>query len=116
LSAYSQTIGTLAQVSPLKIVDSRHMGGSSDRDLVLVLKNTEVLIPLASMIDPEAEKNRLQKEYAEVKANVDRLEIRLNDTAFTGKAPAAVVEKERVRLVEGKDKLNRLDQQLARFK
>jgi valyl-tRNA synthetase len=115
LSVYSQTIQTLAQVTPLKIVNTRHTGGSSDSDLVLVLNNTEVLIPLASMIDPEVEKNRLQKEYAEVKANVDRLEIRLNDSAFTGKAPAIVVEKERNRLAEAKDKLKRLNQQLARF-
>jgi valyl-tRNA synthetase len=67
------------------------------------------------MIDPEAEKNRLHKEYSEIKANVERLETRLNDSAFTSKAPAAVVEKERARLLEGRDKLQRLEQQLARF-
>ena len=56
-------------------------------------KDTEVVIPLASMVDMEAEKARLQKEYEEVKANVDRLETRLNDQAFISKAPPAVVKK-----------------------
>jgi valyl-tRNA synthetase len=116
LTPYIQTVQTLANVKPLEILNTRHQGGSSDNDLVLVLKDTEVLIPLSSMIDPEVEKARLQKEYSEIKTNVERLEIRLNDPAFTGKAPPAVVEKERGRLAEGKDKLVRLDQQLARFK
>jgi valyl-tRNA synthetase len=116
LSVYSQTIQSLAQVKPLEILSIRHQGSSNENDLVLVLKDSEVLIPLSSMIDPEVEKNRLQKEYTETKANVDRLEIRLNDSAFTQKAPPAVVAKERNRLAESKDKLLRLEQQLSRFK
>jgi valyl-tRNA synthetase len=116
LSVYAQTVQSLAQVKPLEILDCRHQGGSNDNDLVLVLKDTEVLIPLASMIDPEVEKNRLQKEYAEIQNNVSRLEVRLNDSAFIGKAPPAVIEKERNRLSEGKDKMMRLEQQLAKFK
>jgi valyl-tRNA synthetase len=116
LKAYSQTISSLAQVKPLELIGSRHQGQSDDKDLVMVLKEVEVVIPIASMVDAEAEKARLQKEYSEVKANVERLEIRLNDSAFIGKAPAAVIEKERVRLADGKDKLTRLEQQLNRFK
>jgi valyl-tRNA synthetase len=37
----------------------------------------------------EAEKARLQKNMREVKANVDRLEARLNDQSFISKAPPA---------------------------
>jgi valyl-tRNA synthetase len=116
LEPYSQTIQALAQARPLVLLNTRHKGESDDKDLVLVLKDTEVVIPLASMVDLEAEKARLQKEFAEVKANVDRLEIRLNDQAFINKAPAPVVQKERDRLNEGKDKLQRLQQQIERFK
>lgn len=113
---YSTTIQSLAQVNPLNIKNIRHQGGSTDNDLVLVLKDTEVVIPLASMVNAEAEKARLEKEYNEVKANADRLEARLNDQAFINKAPPAVVGKERVRLADSKDKLQRLKQQLARYK
>jgi valyl-tRNA synthetase len=83
---------------------------------VLVLKESEVVIPLASMVDMEAEKTRLEKELAEVKANAERLEARLSDQSFINKAPPPVVEKERGRLAESKDKLQRLEQQLNRFK
>jgi valyl-tRNA synthetase len=115
LKSYYQTIQSLSQAKPLELVNTRHQGQPNDNDLVLVLKDCEVVIPLASMVDMEAEKARLQKELAEVKTNVERLELRLNDSAFTGKAPPAVVQKERDRLLAGKDKMERLQQQLARF-
>jgi valyl-tRNA synthetase len=115
LMPYLLTIQTLAQARPLNILDVRHRGQSDEKDLVLVLKDAEVVIPLASMVDLEAEKTRLQKELDEVKASVGRLEIRLNDQVFISKAPAAVVQKERDRLNAARDKLQRLEQQLARF-
>jgi valyl-tRNA synthetase len=115
LKPYFMTIQTLTQVKPLQLVDTHHSGTSDNRELVLVLKDSEVVIPLASMLDLTAEKIRLQKEYAEVKANKERLEARLGDAAFINKAPAGVVKKERDRLVESQDKLQRLKQQLDRF-
>jgi valyl-tRNA synthetase len=115
LKVYYQTIQSLSQAKPLEVNNTRHQGKSDDNDLVLVLKDCEVVIPLASMVDMAAEKARLQKELAEVKTNVERLELRLNDTAFIGKAPPVVVQKERDRLAAGKDKMERLKQQLIRF-
>ncbi len=115
LKGYYQTIQSLAQAKPLEVNNTHHQGQSNDNDLVLVLKDCEVVIPLASMVDMEAEKARLQKDLAEVKTNVERLEVRLSDVAFTGKAPPAVIQKERDRLTAGKDKMERLQQQLARF-
>jgi len=116
LNGYYQTIQTMTQTNPLNLYNSHHPGKSDDNDLVLVLKETEVVIPLTSMVDMEVEKIRLQKELEEVKTNVDRLEVRLNDAAFTSKAPPVVVQKERDRLASSKDKMERLQQQLSRFK
>jgi valyl-tRNA synthetase len=115
LQPYYQSIQSLALARPLELLDTRHQGASDENDLVLVLKDTEVVIPLASMVDTEAEKSRLLKELGEVQANVDRLQVRLNDPAFIGKAPPAVVQKEHDRLTAGQDKIQRLQQQLERF-
>jgi valyl-tRNA synthetase len=115
LGTYTAAIQSLAQIKSLQILDAHHQGGSDDQDLVLVLKEAEVVIPLSSMVDLAAEKVRLEKEMNEVKTNVERLEVRLNDQAFISKAPPAVVQKERNRLTEGKDKMQRLQQQLERF-
>ncbi len=116
LRPYRPVIETLAQTRPLEIINAHHQGVSDDNDLVMVLKDSEVVIPLASMVDIAAEKARIQNEMAEVKANVERLEARLNDQAFINKAPAAVVQKERDRLSISQDRLQRLKQQLERFR
>jgi valyl-tRNA synthetase len=83
--------------------------------LALVLKETDVVIPLGSMVDLEVERNRLRKEIAENQTEVTRLEARLKDKAFLVGAPVAVVEKERDKLAMKKDKLERLKQQLGGF-
>ena len=80
-----------------------------------MLKETEVVIPMESMVDLEAERKRLQKEIEQSQAEVTRLEVRLNDRAFLTKAPVAVVDKERDKLDVVKDKLERLKQQLTRL-
>ncbi len=82
---------------------------------MMVLADADVVIPMASMFDLEAEKKRIQKEMEEVQAEVGRLEARLKDEAFVNKAPAAVVEKERQKLITLADKLDRLKQQLVKL-
>ncbi len=51
----------------------------------------------------------------QVQTEVARLETRLNDKAFLTKAPPAVIEKERQRLYNLADKLERLKQQAHKF-
>ncbi|GAI17607.1 unnamed protein product, partial [marine sediment metagenome] len=80
--------------------------------LALVLKESEVVIPMESMVNMEAERRRLQKEIEQSQAEVAQLEARLKDEAFLTKAPAAIVDKERSKLAVKQDKLERLKQQI----
>jgi len=112
---YSQAIQTLARARPVTFGDSRPEGLSTDNALVLVLKESEVVIPMESMVDLEAEKKRLLREIEQSEAEVARLEARLSDKEFRAKAPATVVDKEKDKLATSKDKLERLKQQLSRF-
>ena len=52
-------------------------------------------MPLAELVDMEKERARVQKELAKNRGQLSGLEARLSDPAFTGKAPAAVVEGQR---------------------
>jgi valyl-tRNA synthetase len=79
---------------------------------VAVLKEADVIVPLVSMIDLAVEREKIQKEITQINADVIRLEARLKDEAFLNKAPAAVVAKEKERLVERKERANRLRQQV----
>jgi valyl-tRNA synthetase len=63
------------------------------------------------MVDLAAERERLHKEIGQLETDINRLEARLKDESFLGKAPTAVVNKEKESLAERKDRLARLRQQ-----
>ena len=112
---YSEAIQALARAKPVTFLTNREEGLPGENALRLVLKETEVVIPMESMFDLEAERKRLQKAIAQSQAEIARLETRLNDKAFLSKAPAAVIDKERQKLYTLTDKLERLKQQTLKL-
>jgi len=115
IAAKSETIELLSRARPLTVLNRKERTGKEENAVVVVLKETDVVLPLAGMIDLSAEKKRLEDEIANIGSDIARLESRLNDAAFTSKAPAAVVEKERGRLQSQRDKLTRLNQELSQL-
>jgi len=111
IASYSQAIQTLARVRPVTFLEKRREASAGEDVLVLVLKETEVVIPRESMANLEAERKRLQKDIEQTQAAVARLEARLKDKAFLTKAPVVVVDKERQKLMEGKARLEKLRQE-----
>jgi valyl-tRNA synthetase len=109
---HSAAITTLARVRPLSVIDKEEKAAREEQAKVLVLRDVEVILPLAGMVDLEAEKARLQKEIDETQNHIDRIEAKLQNEQFTSKAPAQVVNRERANLVEHRDKLERLQKQL----
>jgi valyl-tRNA synthetase len=115
ITKHSPVIQALARTKPVSIFETRQETSPAKNSLVLVLKDTEVVIPMESMVNLEAEKERLHKEITQTRTDLERLANRLNDSAFLSKAPAAVVDKERSKLAERRDKLERLEQQLGKL-
>jgi valyl-tRNA synthetase len=115
LVAEATMIETLAKARPLTILDRQRRESGKDKDLVLVLKEAEVVVPLAGMVDQHAEEQRLVKEGEEIKARIAQLDARLGDKAFLSKAPAPVIEKEKEKLSMLEDKLKRIHQELSQF-
>lgn len=110
---YSSAIQALAKVKPLEFKDTRLTGAPGEKFVVAVLKEADVIVPMASMIDFAAEKEKIQKEIAMLEGEVIRLEARLQDESFLSKAPPAVVAKEKERLVERKERAARLKAQIG---
>ncbi|ORU94374.1 MAG: valine--tRNA ligase [Cycloclasticus sp. symbiont of Poecilosclerida sp. N] len=54
----------------------------------------QVLIPMAGLIDKQAELDRLNKEIEKLEKEISRISGKLSNPCFVDKAPAAVVEKE----------------------
>ena len=75
----------------------------------------EVLIPLAGLIDVEAEVERLNKEIDKLNNETKRLSGKLNNASFVDRAPATVVEKEREKLTQAEDALAKLAEQKSQL-
>jgi valyl-tRNA synthetase len=113
ITAYTKAIGKLAKAN-VKILDKKEEH-KAENTIVLVLKEAEVVIPMASMVDLQAEQQKLRKEIEQVQANVNRLEKMLANEDFIMKAPQAVVDKEKTKLLSARDSLGRLEEHLKRF-
>ncbi len=109
---HSAAITTLARVRPLSVIGKEEKTAREEQAKVLVLRDVEVILPLAGMVDLEAEKTRLQKEIEGTQGQITRIEAKLQNEQFTSKAPEQVVSRERTNLAEHQDKLERLQKQL----
>ena len=77
---------------------------------VTVVNGLEVYLLLKDLIDADKEKERIAKEQATVLKEIARLEGKLNNQGFLAKAPEAVVEKEKEKLEEYKQKQQALNE------
>ena len=73
------------------------------------------MVPLAGLVDSAAEKDRLRAELDDARSRADSLGERLANDAFKSRAPAAVIEKEEARLAETRQRIMRLEEELARL-
>ena len=80
-----------------------------------VADGAEILVPLKGIIDIDAERSRLNKERAKMSKLVAGAEKKLGNEKFLGKAPPEVVQKERAKLEEAKDRLTKIDEALERL-
>jgi len=116
LITQANIIEILAKVRPLTILGRQEREPDKGKTLVLVLKEAEVVVPVAGMVDHLAKEQRLVKESEEIKERVAQLEARLRDNAFLSKAPSQVIEKEKEKLAMLKHKLKRLHQELSQLR
>ncbi|WJV62991.1 valine--tRNA ligase [Pectobacteriaceae bacterium C52] len=86
---------TLARLESITILPAGDKGPVSVTKLV---DGTELLIPMAGLIDKAAELDRLVKEVARIDAEIGRIENKLSNEGFVARAPEAVVAKEREKL------------------
>ncbi len=73
----------------------------------------ELLIPMKGLIDKDAELARIQKALDKVSVELGRVSGKLSNEKFVGKAPAAVIDKEKAKLVEFEVTKAKLEKQKA---
>ena len=104
LEGEAEAVRQLARVGSLRFADGNDgaaRAGPADGpgdSVTLVVQRVSVTIPMAGVVDLDAERQRLRAELAESEGHAQRLAARLGDEQFTSKAPAEVVEREQQRL------------------
>jgi len=100
----------LANVEGLRI----HRDGSPTRarpgSAVAVGSGFEVRVPLAGVVDMAAERARIEKEMARIEGDLGGIEKKLANPSFVAKAPAEVVEKDRARAEELRERRRKLEE------
>jgi valyl-tRNA synthetase len=74
-----------------------------------------VFVPLADLIDPALELDRLGREMSRLEQEQRRIQAKLDNENFVSKAPQAVVNKERDKLAEATSSLEKLREQQSRL-
>jgi valyl-tRNA synthetase len=72
-----------------------------------------LLVPMAGLIDPAAEADRLGKRIKKSQAEIQKAQAKLGNANFVASAPPAVVTQERERLADFGRQLHGLERQLA---
>jgi valyl-tRNA synthetase len=99
----------LARLDPEALEIRSALLHKPEKAVALVLGNVELYLPLAGMVDLDAERERLNGELEEVGVQIAASEKLLANQGFVTKAPAHIVGRER-------DKLADLQEQAAKLR
>ncbi len=108
LQEHRATLNTLARLDSIEVLSSDSEAPESATALV---GNMKILIPMAGLIDKDAELQRLDKEISKIEGEIKRLQGKLNNANFVERAPEAVVAKEREKLEEAESRQQQLSEQ-----
>ena len=101
--AWSESIGRLARVAPIETAEAAPAGA-----LQLVVRGEVVALPLAGVVDLEAEKARLDREIARERLEIAKVEAKLDNADFVARAPEEVIAEHQERLETFRERLVKL--------
>ena len=101
----------LARVSAVQV----HEGDMPKQSARSTLASVDIALPLAGILDFDAERERLQKEIAVTDIEITKISKKLGNESFVAKAPEAVVEENRRRLAEEESRKAGLEAAFSRL-
>ena len=103
----------LAKLAKLESVRVLAAGEEAPLAATALVGDMQVLVPMAGLIDKDAELARLDKEIQRLQGEVARVGGKLANEGFVAKAPAEVLDKERAKLAEAEQAVSQLAEQRA---
>ncbi|MEL7488280.1 MAG: class I tRNA ligase family protein, partial [Pseudomonadota bacterium] len=110
LAAQETVIKRLARIEEAQIVSEAPKGA-----VQIVSGGQAVALPLADIIDIDAEKARLQKEIDRIASEIGKIDKKLANENFVVKAPKSVVEEQSTRRTGYEEEAEKLNAALARL-
>jgi len=98
-------LARLDSIDPIPNIDDAPESASA------LVDQMQLLIPMAGLIDKDAELQRLDKEITRLSSEIERLSKKLGNKGFTDKAPEAVVAQEQQKLDEATAALSQREAQ-----
>ncbi|ABM61466.1 valine--tRNA ligase [Halorhodospira halophila] len=111
LAEHQGFVTTLARLESIRVLEADEQPPES---ALALAGEMEVLVPMAGLVDKEAELARLAKERTRLEGEIERAEKKLGNESFVAKAPAEVVDKERAKLNEAQQALEKVAEQERR--
>ena len=111
VQAQAEILCALTRLDPGRLTIAAH-ADAPDKALTLVTGPVTTYLPLADLVDLDAERAKLGKELADAESQIARTAGLLGG-AFAQKAPANVVQREREKLAELQTRAARLRARLA---
>ncbi|AVV33904.1 valine--tRNA ligase [Halomonas sp. SF2003] len=105
----------LSKLARLESITFLAAGDEAPMSAIQRVGELEVLVPMAGLIDKEAELKRIDKEHEKQQKVITGLENKLGNEKFVGRAPADVVEKERAKLADAQAELALLESQRVKI-
>lgn len=102
----------LARISELTLEEAGEKLKNAAADVV---NGVEIFVPLDGLVDTEKEKERLNKEIANLEGYLKGMKAKLSNQKFAANAPKEIVEGEKNKMQEAEVKLNKLKDQLSQF-
>ena len=108
LSDFEPLLNKLAKLESVRVLAG---GEEAPMSATTLVGEMQVLVPMAGLIDKDAELARLDKEIQRLSGEVQRVGGKLANEGFVAKAPAEVLDKERAKLAEAEQALAKLVEQ-----
>ena len=112
LADFEPLLNKLAKLESVRVLAA---GEEAPMSATTLVGEMEVLVPMAGLIDKDAELARLDKEIGRLEGEVQRVGGKLNNQGFVAKAPAEVLDKERAKLAEAEQALAKMVEQRGKI-
>ncbi len=108
VAEHSDYLNTLAKLESISVLEA---GQVAPESAIALVGDMKVLVPLAGLIDKNAEIKRLQKEIQKLEKELVSVQGKLKNESFVSRAPAAIVQQKKNHASELESSLASLKEQ-----